>query len=390
PAAPVDPNAPAGPAAEAACAPQPSTEVGVTDTEVRIGSIGTISGAIAGFGTTGRNAMTAYFEMINAQGGVCGRQLRLVTGDDGLDAGRNRSETQRLAAEVIGFAGGVTVVDNGGADILAGTNIPDVSLAIGVNRGLLPNNFSPNPIDPSQPGNGTIAVMQYFASQGVTSAAVIWPAQADARLRGQAFVHDLNQAGIADVQTFEVQITETNYGPVAQQIANAGTQLVLTALEVSGMARLAQAFQQVGYTPQVPFYGAQAYGQQFIELAGAAAEGTTIAVTFSIFEDAPNVPAMQQFVEWYGRVAPGNNPDFFAIMSWASADMIVDAVRAAGPAPTRDAMIAYLQTLTEYTGDGFLAPRNPAGKVTGNCFAIVGVRNGQWQRIEPAAGFLNC
>ena len=325
---PPEPIPPLPVADPAACTPQPSDEVGVSDDTIRIANISTISGPIAGFGQTGVNAVKAYVAYVNATGGVCGRQLELLTGDDRLDAGTNRSETQRLSQEAFGFVGAVTVVDDGGAAVLDGTDIPDVGLTIGSARARLANNFSPNPINPDQPGNAAAPIFQHFAGQGVTSAAVIWPAQADARARAQGYVFDLEQAGITAVQTYEVSVTETNYVNVAQQIENAGSQLVVTTLEVTGMSRLAQAFQQIGYQPQVPFYGAQAYGAKFLELAGDAAEGTTLAITHSLFDDA--VPAMQTLLEWYGRTAPGSDPDFFAIMSWAAADMFVRALRDAG------------------------------------------------------------
>ena len=377
--------------AAAECAPQPTDAVGVTDTEVRIGNISTISGPVAGFGQTGVNAVKAYVNYVNATGGVCGRQLTLETSDDRLDTGTNRSETQRLVGEVFGFVGGTTVVDDGGAAVLSGTpDVPDVALTIGSQRARLPNNFSPNPINPDQPGNGAIAPLRYFAGQGVTSAAIVWPAQADARARGQAYQYDLQQAGITQIQTIEVAITETNYVRVAQEIANAGSQLVLTTLEVSGMARLAQAFEQINYHPQVPFYGAQAYGGKFLELAGTAANGTKLAVTFSIFEDAGAVPAMATFLEWYERTAPGSKPDFFAIMAWAAADMFTTALREAGGAPTRAAVVERLRAQTAYTGNGFMAPRNPPAKVLGDCFVVITVENGAWRRVEPASGFLNC
>jgi len=387
-AAPGDPAAGGDGGAAAACTPQPVDEVGVSDTEIVLGNVSTISGPIAGFGQTGVNATKAYVNYVNATGGVCGRQLRLITGDDRLDAGTNRSETQRLASQVLGFVGAVTVVDNGGAAVVNGTNIPDVGLTIGADRGANPNNFSPNPIDFSKPGNAAIPPFRYFAERGVTSAAIVWPAQADARGRGQGYEYDLRQAGITDITTYEVAITETNYVGVAQQIKNRGTQLVVTTLEVSGMARLAQAFQQVGYRPEVPFYGAQAYGRQFLELAGSAAEGTKLAVTYSIFEDAPSVAPMATFLEWYERTAPGSEPDFFAIMSWAAADMLVTALREAGGAPTRDAVLERLRAQTNYTGGGFLAPRNPPAKQMGECFAVITVEGGQWRRVEPAEGFL--
>lgn len=374
-----------GEAAGGTCTPQPTDEVGVTDSEITIANIATITGPIAGFGTTAQNAVKAYVNYVNSQGGICGRTLVLQTADDRLDTATNRSETERLSQVALGFVGGISVVDDGGAGVIEGTDIPDVTLAIGGVRTRLANNFSPNPIPPV--GNGAVAPLRYFAGQGVTSAAVIYPNQSDARSSGQAYVHDLTTAGFSTIDEYEVSITETNYVNVAQQIENAGSQLVITTLEVSGMAKLAQAFQQIGYRPQVPFYGAQAYGGQFLTLAGDAAEGTTLAVTFSIFEDAGSVPAMATFLDWYNRTAPGSDPDFFSIMSWAAADMLARAIAATNGNPTRANVLAALQGMTEYDGDGFVAPRNPAAKLVGDCFAVITVQGGAWRRVDPASGF---
>lgn len=367
------------------CTPQPTDEVGVTDTEITIANVATITGPIAGFGTTAQNAVKAYVNYINSQGGICGRTLDLQTADDRLDTATNQSETQRLSQQALAFVGGISVVDNGGAAVIDGTDIPDVTLAIGSERSRIANNFSPNPIPPT--GNGAVAPLTYFASQGITSAAVVYPNQADARARGQGYVQDLATAGITDVDEYEVSITETNYVNVAQQIENAGSQLVVTTLEVTGMAKLAQAFAQIGYRPQVPFYGAQAYGGQFLPLAGDAAEGTTLAVTFSIFEDAGAVPQMATFLEWYERTAPGSDPDFFSIMSWAAMDMLTQAITATNGNPTRANVLAALQGMTSYDGGGFLAQRNPATKEPSPCFVVITVENGAWRRVEPASGF---
>ena len=131
-------------------------------------------------------------------------------------------------------------------------------------------------------------------------------------------------------------------------------------------------------------------GDELPPVAGPAAEGTRLAVTFSIFEDAPQVPAMATFLEWYERTAPGSSPDFFSIMAWAAADMFTRALREAGGAPTRAAVVERLRAQNAYSGDGFLAPRNPPAKVLGECFAVITVDGGAWRRVEPATGFLNC
>lgn len=380
--------APEGAAVAGTCTPQPSDEVGVTDTEIVLGNVSTISGPIAGFGTTGVNGTRAYIEYVNSLGGVCGRQLRLSTADDRLDTAANRSEAERLSADVFGFVGGTSVVDAGTAAVLEGTNIASAGLTVGNPAIESPNVFSSNPIDPTNRARNTTPIWNYFkATRGVTRVAVVYPAQADARARAMVFVEDIRAAGLEVDGPYEVSLTETNYVGVAQQIENHGADGVITALEITGMSRLAQAFAQIDYQPRAAYYGAQGYGQQFLELAGDAANGTSLGIAYSIFEDAPTNPTVATFLEWYQRVAPGSTPDFFSIVGWASTDMFVQALEAAGPAPTRDAVLTFLQSLTSFDAHGLIASCNPAGKLPADGFAIVNVVDGQWVREYPASGF---
>jgi ABC-type branched-subunit amino acid transport system substrate-binding protein len=374
----------------AACAPDPAAkEVGVSATEIKLGNVSTITGAVPGFGRTGVNGAKAYLNYVNAtQGGVCGRKLTLVPADDRLDEGANRSETERLAGQVFGFVGGTTVSDDGGATVLAGTNIADTSLAIGEGRIALPNSFSPNPIDLACNCNGTVGIFKWMkANLGVSKGAVVWPNQPTARNRGRAYISDMAAAGIDVVVEKEVALAETNYNATASLIKDNGADVVITVLEVNGMAKLAQALQQIGYKPKAPFYGAQAYGPQFAKQAGAAAEGTVLGLTYSIFEDKASNPGIAAFLEWYSRTNPGSEPDFFAVMGWSSAAMMVDALKQAGPAPTRDKVLAALKSFTEFTAGGILAPRNPAAKRMGPGFLVVKYEGGTWKRLYPAQGF---
>ncbi len=368
-----------------ACTPTPGfKEVGVTDTEIKIGNVSTISGPVPGFGQTGVNGVKAYVNFKNSQGGVCGRKLTLVTADDRLDAGQHSAATRQLMGEVLGFAGNTTVVDNGGAGAIQGTNIASCSLAIGDQAIRSANYFSPNPIDPSGKTQGTAGMWKYFKkTYGITKVAIIYPAQADARARALAYKPDIVNAGLQVDGPYETAITETNYAGYATKMKNDGADAVITALEVNGMANLAKAFTQVNYKPKVPFYGAQAYGQDFVTLAGASAEGTVIGLAYSIFEDAAKNKAVADFVSWYGRSNPGSNPDFFAILAWAAADMFVQAVEKAGGAPSRDKVIANLRGFHAFDAHGLLAPNDPAGKKASPLFMVAGVVNGKWVRKYP-------
>jgi len=68
---------------------------GVTDTEIKIGQTVPYSGPNSMYGTIGR-AQAAYFEMINAKGGVNGRKIRLISLDDAFSPPKTVEHTRRL------------------------------------------------------------------------------------------------------------------------------------------------------------------------------------------------------------------------------------------------------------------------------------------------------
>jgi ABC-type branched-subunit amino acid transport system substrate-binding protein len=379
-----------GGAAPAACRPEEGGGPGVSMEEIRFGNVSTLSGPIPNFGRTGVNGVRAYFNMVNAEGGVCGRRLTLVGADDRLQAAANRAEHEKLSNQVLGFVGSTTVTDDGGTPIIDGNGIPDVSLAISDARIRSQHNFSPNPIDLSPgAGNGAGKMFAWMReTYGVGRAAIIWPAQASARGRALEYETDFTNAGIETIHKFEVAITETNFTSQVNTMANSNIDIVVTALEVNGMARLAQEFGQRRYFPEVPFYGAQAYGRTFLQLAGASAEGTRIGIAYAIPEDAPNNPAIARFNDWYARTNPGADVDFFAIMGWIAADMLVTGLRDAGPAPTRESLQAALQQhLADYDGGGIVGSIDAVNKKSARCYAVIEVRDGGWRRVHPAQGF---
>ena len=71
---------------------------GVTDTEIKIGQTMPYSGPASAYGVIGK-ADTAYFKMINDRGGVNGRQVTLVSLDDGYSPPKTVEQTRRLVEQ---------------------------------------------------------------------------------------------------------------------------------------------------------------------------------------------------------------------------------------------------------------------------------------------------
>ncbi len=71
---------------------------GVTDTEILIGSTQPFSGPASSYGTIGRTH-DAYFRMLNEQGGINGRRIRLMQLDDAYTPPKTVEQTRRLVEQ---------------------------------------------------------------------------------------------------------------------------------------------------------------------------------------------------------------------------------------------------------------------------------------------------
>jgi branched-chain amino acid transport system substrate-binding protein len=71
---------------------------GVTDTGITLGQTMPYSGPASAYGTIGK-AEAAYFAMINAEGGVNGRKINLISLDDAYSPPRTVQQTRRLVEE---------------------------------------------------------------------------------------------------------------------------------------------------------------------------------------------------------------------------------------------------------------------------------------------------
>src|SRR6187455_2254799 len=74
---------------------QKKYDPGASDTEIRIGNIMPYSGPASAYGTIGK-ALAAYFNKVNAEGGINGRKVTFITYDDGYAPPKTVEQARRL------------------------------------------------------------------------------------------------------------------------------------------------------------------------------------------------------------------------------------------------------------------------------------------------------
>jgi branched-chain amino acid transport system substrate-binding protein len=82
-------------ATSVSAADQKKYDIGATDTEIKIGNIMPYSGPASAYGVIGKTEQ-AYFNMINAEGGINGRKVNFVSYDDGYSPPKTVEQARKL------------------------------------------------------------------------------------------------------------------------------------------------------------------------------------------------------------------------------------------------------------------------------------------------------
>lgn len=366
-----------------------ATDKGITADSITIANISDISGAVPGLFEDAQLAVKAYFAFFNAsQGTIYGRKIKLLSLDSRLDAGGNREQSIKACNEAFAGVGSVSAFDQGGAPVIRDCGLADIrGLSTTEQMKAVPNAYAADPAGTG--GKRSLSVFGWAAErfpEAIKKAAYIY---IDGEVTRQLTEADVEGAeallGYKFVAKPAIGITETNYGPVVQQLKSKDAQYVTFVGAYQQAASFAQEFQRQGYKPQVFQPTVTAYTPDFIKQAGAAAENVYVAVKASLNEEVASNRELATYTQWLNQVKPGSTPTGIGQFAWAAAALFVEKMKVVGPKPTRKALLAEIAKVRNYTANGLLPPSDIGSRELGTCTKIVQVRGGKFVRVEPTA-----
>jgi ABC-type branched-subunit amino acid transport system substrate-binding protein len=136
----------------------------------------------------------------------------------------------------------------------------------------------------------------------------------------------------------------------------------------------------------VTLLGAAGYDNTLFTLAGSndAVEGAYLYLPTAMYlgEDRNDIPEVDLFVNWMQQTNTGANIDLFTVYGWVSAELFVQALKAAGPQATRASLLSALQQIDNFDANGLLAPGGPASKRPATCYIMAQVHSGKFERVD--------
>ena len=378
----------AGPATAA----QNASTTGITNNSVTVGNVSIISGPVPGLFQGASIGAKAYFDYINAtKHGVYGRKLVLDAKDDAFSGSQNQTLTSDAVASDFGLVGSFSLFDGYGCKALAANQaVPDVSVTLDPSAGALPNDFS---ADPTVLG-ASLGPFQYYKKhypKDMNLGTIVSDvASAKDQIAGQMAA--AKSLGYKVAYIDYINPLQSDFTTDVINMRSRGVNAVdLTGVDWQDAAIFVQNAATQNWHPGLIFSGGPVYADQFISHAGgpAVANGIMIGQVFPLYlgEDASQLPADKLFLQYTKKVSSSWVPDLYTLFGWASANLFVQALQAAGPHPTRGAVIAQLKKITNFDANGMVSPTNPAAKKPSGCFTMATIKNGKFVRVMPKKGF---
>ena len=163
-------------------------EDGVTESEIRIGQTMPYSGPMSGYAVLGKLTQ-AYFEKVNAEGGIAGRKLKLISLDDAYSPPKTVEQTRRLVEqdEVLLVFGTLGTPTNSAIHRYLNSNgVPQLFIMSGATKWADPKNFP-----------WTMPGMASYQSEGVVYAKHVLAKKPDARIAVLSQNDDLGRDYVA-------------------------------------------------------------------------------------------------------------------------------------------------------------------------------------------------
>lgn len=321
---------------------------GVTDKTITIGSCSALEGPSHFLGTQTVIGANTYFNLINDEGGVAGRKLKLVAYDDSYDPAKTQICFDRLMSQQVFalgfFVGTPTAVKY--VPMAEGNKIPLVGLFTGAQTLYAPLRHWIVNVRASYADETREQVDGLWNKLGYKKIGVIYPDDAfgNTVLDGVKAALKSHNAELSASASYQRQTAQVG-GAIDTVRASAPDAVVVVGPSNTVAPILKQAHAK-GWKPlflTVSFVGTD----QLILEAGQDAEGVIITQVVPPYylTDLKTIALYRRSLSKY---SPSEPPNFVSLESFVNAMVLVEGLKRAGKDLTREGLIRGIESLHEF------------------------------------------
>lgn len=355
---------------------------------IKVGAILSLTGTYAGLGEGEKNVIGMEVKRINDAGGINGRPLEVIVEDDATDEAKAAAAAAKLIEQdevvaILGATGsGQTMAMRGDVDR---AGVPQVSMAGAT--------AITNPVDPlvfATPWSNTIVVpftLQYLKDQGITKIGLISDSGGFGK-DGQAIISaEAPNYGIEIVDDETFNPGDTDMSAQLTKIKSSGAEAILMWTAGAEAATIVKNAADLG--TDLPIYGSHGIARrEFIEGAGAAAEGITLPAGKILMPEAYGegteaFTVATDFIDRY-TAAYGEAPSTFAGYAYDALNLVVEAAKKVQGDLTPESLRDAIEQTTGWVGTGgtFNFTAEDHNGLTVDDLTMYQIKDGDWSQAQ--------
>jgi len=334
-------------------------ETGVTSNSITVGQSAALTGPAQQLGIGMRDGAQAYFDFVNGQGGVNGRQIKLISLDDGYDPDKATANTNQLIDKenvfsLFGYVG--TATSNAALPLVSRASIPFFAPLTGAQSLREPFNRNIFTIRASY-FEETEKIIQHSTTLAINRVAVFYQNDAYGKAGLEGVTRALKQRQIEVLAVATVERNSTDVAKAVSEIRKSNPQAVVMVSAYKSCAAFIREMKKYNdVNPifwNISFVGTQALSSEL----GNEGRGVMISqVVPAPWDDVTEV--VKEYKKLY-LTKPDRQVDYNSLEGFIAAKVFVEGLKRAGNNLTRDGFIRALEGISKYNVGGFEVKFSP-------------------------------
>ena len=395
-----------------------ATEIGITDSEIRIAVVADVENPIAPGSFLGSvNGVRGWAKYVNANGGLAGREVVIDFLDSKLNADEGRNAVIKACAEDFALVGTSAIFLNNVDDIEAcvdqagaATGIPDIAVvATEVVQQCSPTTYAVNPPqiicdtqdEHPQTYQANVGRAFYYEKEygkDLHGAYIFSQDLKAAENSNRASMTQMQDAGSGIKQDFEALISvmapQSAYTPIVQQLKDNTSNYAQSGSVFGTTVALRKEAKLQGLNDPDFIWDCtlQCYDKKMLSQGGADVEGQYVSTLFLPFEEASSNKMLANFLKYTGK----DKADGFGVQAFASGLLVQQAIeqivdKSGVNGVTRKALFDELATIHDFDAGGMIGTTDIGNRITTDCYVLTQVQDGKFVRVTPSKkGTFDC
>jgi len=334
---------------------------GASDTEIRIGNIMPYSGPASSYAVIGKTE-AAYFDKVNAEGGINGRKINFITYDDGYSPPKAIEQARKLVEgdEVLLVFQSLGTPSNSAIQkYMNAKKVPQLFVASGATKWGDPKNF-PWTIgwQPNYQSEGRIYARYILDHYPDAKIAVFWQNDDAGKDQVKGLRDGLGDRANMIIADKSYEVSDPSIDSQIVALRDSGADTFFSWAAPKGSAQAIRKVGELGWKPRFFLANVSASVAGVLKPAGLQYAKDIISTAYlkdptdPAWKDDPGVKAWQAFMEKY--YPTGDRVDLNNVYGYAAAQILVQVLRQCGDDLTRENVMKQAANLKNFSSDVML------------------------------------